>query len=106
MTKPNSELKLGNAPGVSATRIEALDEAAAAYDIVKKERQECTKREVAAKKKVIDLLHANEKILGRDPKGAIHYKMEELTVDLTPTEEKLKVKVKGDDADDDDENED
>lgn len=98
MSKEKTELELGNAPGVSADRIPELDDAASEYDVVKKERCECTKREVAAKKKVIDLMHVNEAKLGRDPKGAIHYKMDKLTVDLTPSDEKLKVRLNGEEA--------
>lgn len=103
MTTEKTELKLGNAPGVAPDRIPELDAAGAAYDAVKKERMELTKREVEAKKKVIDLVHKHEKALGRDPKGAIHYKTDEMSVDLTPSDEKLKVKLKGDEDEEGDE---
>lgn len=95
MTEPKAELPLGNAPGVAPERIPELEKAAVEYDVAKKDRMEHTKIEVAAKKKVSDLLKKYEKQLGRDPKGAMHYKCDDpkMKIDLTPTDEKLKVKI-------------
>lgn len=80
-------------PGVEAVRIKAIDKAIAEYVPIRDERIALSVQEKAAKKKLIDLVHAHSKEIGRDDKGVITYQTnEDIVLTLTPTEEKLKVK--------------
>ena len=71
-------------PGMEDRAIESLNDAALAYDEVKKERMGLTKQEVEAKKKVSDLMHAQKKK---------RYHFGNILIDLVPEGEKVKVKI-------------
>lgn len=88
----NQELGL-EGRGVEPVRIQEIDDAIAEYVPLRDARVEASKHEVAAKKKLVDLIHAHKESLN-DGKGNLSYKMEDdglLT--LTPQEEKLKIVI-------------
>lgn len=63
-----------------------------------------TPKEIAAKTKLIDVLHLHADKIGKDAKGVLRYQYDDLVVSLTPGKEKLKVKSAAEDdaaADDD-----
>lgn len=76
--------------GVAPVRIQAIDALAEAYIKERDKRLKLTPREVAAKTKLIDALHANAAKL-RNPDGDIVYRYDEMIVTLTPGKEKLSV---------------
>src|SRR6266436_2158781 len=92
MAKQKEELAGMTGPGVGATRIEAIDEAAAAYVKERDKRIRQTPREVETKTKLIDLLHLHEKEIGRDGEGVLRYQYGGLSIELRHTEEKLRVR--------------
>lgn len=92
MTKQKEELAGMTGPGVGTTRIPAIDEAAASYVKERDKRIRQTPREVETKTKLIDLLHAHEKEIGRDGEGVLRYQFEGLSIELRHTEEKLRVR--------------
>lgn len=87
------DLPLGDGPGVGTVQIPEVDEAAATYVKFRDRRMDLTTKEVDAKQKLIDLLHKNEKKIGKGPDGGIRYKYEQVIVMLLPTDEKLTVKA-------------
>lgn len=103
MPKPKeTQEDLGmSGPGVEAVRIKAIDKAIAEYVPIRDERIALSVLEKQAKKKLIDLVHANADVIGRSEDGAISYRTnEDILLTLTPTEEKLKVKTPKGEEDD------
>jgi len=85
-----SELKI-EGTGVSPVRIAEVDRLAEAYVKERDKRLKQTPKEVVAKGKLIDALHANaDKI--RQPDGSLVYRYDEMIVTLTAGKEQLKVK--------------
>ena len=79
-------------PGVEKTNIEEIDNAAESYVAFRDQRVRTLAQEIEAKDKVVSLLHAHEKKLGRAPDGSIRYEYDGKVVELAPTKEKLRVK--------------
>jgi hypothetical protein len=71
-------------PGMEDRKITMLNNAALSYAEIRDERMAWTKKEVDAKKKVSDLMHAHKKT---------HYKWANILIDLVPEGEKVKVTV-------------
>lgn len=98
MAKKRTEKKQADLPGVegagvSHVSIPELDEAAANYARVRDRRMDLTKKEVEAKTKLIDLMHAHESVIGKDEDGVMHYIYDDQEVLLRPTGEELKVRT-------------
>jgi hypothetical protein len=70
----NPELPGVEGPGVSPISIAAVDTAAEAYIKERDKRCAMTPREIAAKQKLIQLLHSNEEKIGKDSNGEITVK--------------------------------
>lgn len=88
-------------PGVESPRIKAIDKAIAEYVPIRDERIALSVQEKQAKKKLIDLVHANADKIGRGEDGSISYRTnEDILLTLTPTEEKIKVKTPKGEEDD------
>lgn len=104
MLDKNQELPGVEGPGVSPKLFPDIDKAADEYVIERNKRQEITPLERAAKKKLLDLLHAHQSEIGRDDSGKLAYRINDKMITLTPVDEKLRVKVDkaADDDDDDD----
>lgn len=79
-------------PGTERPRIKAIDDAAEEYVNVRDKRMEWTKKEVAAKQQLTDLMHKHAEKIGRDAEGGLTYRYDDMAVILKPTEETLKVK--------------
>jgi len=79
-------------PGTERPSIKEIDEAAEAYVNVRDKRQELTKKEVAAKQALSDLMHKHADQIGKDADGGLTYRYDDMAVILKPTEEQLKVK--------------
>jgi hypothetical protein len=99
MPKPNTaSRKIVDLPGiegkgVAPVRIASVDKAAAEYVRERDKRCRQTPREIAAKQKLIDLLHKNEDKIGRDDNGTLRYEFDETLIELKRGEETLKVKA-------------
>jgi hypothetical protein len=95
VTKPkktkNPELPGVEGPGVSPISIAAIDTAAEAYIKERDKRCAMTPREVAAKQKLIQLLHDNVEKIGKDSNGEIIYRYGDEVISLKPGKETLKV---------------
>jgi len=87
----NPELPGVSGPGVSPISIPAVDTAAAAYVRERDKRMAESKRETAAKQKLVDLLHEHAKEIGTDKNGEIVYRYDDFVVSLKPGKETLKV---------------
>lgn len=89
------ELDLGDGPGVGRQIIPEIEAAAADYYREKERRRKQTPKEVAAKTKLMDVLHKHEKAIGRDADGVLTYRYDEgdLIIRLVPGEEKLTVRA-------------
>ncbi len=72
-------------PGLEDRAIRTLNDAALAYDEVKKERMALTEQEVEAKENVRELMHKAKRT---------HYRYKNITIDLVPEGEAVKVRVK------------
>ncbi len=72
-------------PGMEDRAIRTLNDAALAYDEVKKERMALTEQEVEAKENVRELMHKAKRT---------HYRYKNITIDLVPEGEAVKVRVK------------
>jgi hypothetical protein len=90
MAKKQAELKIVG-PGVSPVSVPEIDKLADDYIRERDKRMKQTPREVAAKGRLIDALHAHADQL-RNPDGDIVYRMDDLLVTLTPGKEKLQVR--------------
>jgi hypothetical protein len=86
----NPELPHIVGKGVTPVVIPLIDQLAEAYVKERDKRLKLTPREVAAKGKLIDALHANKDKL-ESPDGTITYRYDEMTITLTPGKEKLRV---------------
>lgn len=80
-------------PGVEKPSIPEIDSAAKYYMFFRDKRVALSAEEVAAKGKLIWLLHVHEGKLGRAPDGSIRYEYDGHLVELFPTKEKLRVRV-------------
>lgn len=80
-------------PGVALVRIAAVDNAAAEYVRERDKRCRQTPKEIAAKQKLIGLLHKHEAKIGRDEAGVLRYEFDDTVIELKPGEETLKVKA-------------
>jgi len=90
--KEKGELGLTGA-GVEIPRIKALDDAISEYEPARDKRVRASQSELAAKNKLVELLHKHADKLPRDPEtGAILYRNGESKVTLMPSKEKLKVR--------------
>jgi hypothetical protein len=87
----NPELPGVEGPGVSPISIAAIDTAAEAYIKERDKRCAMTPREIAAKQKLIAVLHDNADKIGVDANGEIVYRYDDFVVSLKPGKEKLKV---------------
>jgi len=76
--------------GVSPVHIPQLDKLAEAYVTERDKRLKQTPKEVAAKVKLIDALHAHADEL-RTPDGDLVYRYDERLITVTPGKEKLRV---------------
>jgi hypothetical protein len=90
MAKKQAELKI-EGPGISPVSLPEVDRLADTYIKERDKRLKQTPREVAAKGKLIDALHANAAKL-RNADGDIVYRMDDLLITLTPGKEKLQVR--------------
>jgi hypothetical protein len=93
MTQQN-ELPNVDGPGVGKVRIPEIDAQARIYCEHRDARMAAGRLEIDAKDKLIELLHAHEKKIGRNGKGKLYYEFDNITALLEPTDEKLTVKVK------------
>lgn len=96
---PKSELPLGDGPGVGRVVIKELDELADTYKRIRDRRQDLTKKEVESKERLTAAMHKHEKIIGKDPDGAMRYVYVDESsatgrsvVETKPTDEQTKVK--------------
>lgn len=92
MAKKPKELPLGDGPGVGGVSIPEIDELAEDYYKEKEKRCKQTPKEITAKGKLIDALHANADKIGKDDKGVMRYQFGDIVVVLKPGKEILKVK--------------
>jgi len=86
-----TELKIVG-KGAEPVRIPSIDKLAEAYVTERDKRLRQTPKEVAAKSKLIDALHANADKL-RTPDGDLIYRYDEMLITLTPGKEKLRVEA-------------
>lgn len=77
--------------GVAPARIAAIDDLADAYVKERDKRLRQTPKEVAAKLKLIDAMHAHANDL-RQPDGRLVYRYDETIITLEAGKEKLKVR--------------
>lgn len=90
--------------GVQALEIPELEAAFADYVPVVDERVALTKKEVPAKQKVLDLMHANHEKLPKDKKGRLYYVYDDAKYVLVAKKESItrsKIKDPTDDEDED-----
>ncbi len=80
-------------PGVGQVKIDAVEQAAAQYIKERDKRCAMTPKEIAAKQKLLDALHANKEKLGTDGEGATVYRYDDLVITLKPGKETLSVKA-------------
>ena len=90
MAKKQSELHIVG-KGVAPVALPDVDRLADNYIKERDKRMKQTPREVAAKGKLIDALHAHAEQL-RNPDGDIVYRMDDLLITLTAGKEKLQVR--------------
>jgi hypothetical protein len=88
MTK-QSEIPMEGA-GVAPVRIAELDKLADDYVVHRDRRIVQLAKEIEAKRKLIDALHAHDDQI-RTPSGTLVYRYDDSTITLTPGKEKLKV---------------
>ncbi len=81
-----------NGVGVAPIKIPAIDKAARAYVSVRDDRMALTEKECAAKTKLVEVVHANEMAIGRNPKGEVVYRFDDLQVVLKGGKENVKVR--------------
>ena len=86
-------------PGTERPKIREIDEAAEAYVSVRDTRMSLTEKGVAAKKQLVNLMHAHADDIGRDAEGGLSYRYSDMLVTLRPKEEVLKVKHVSDEDD-------
>jgi hypothetical protein len=94
MTK-TPELEL-TGKGVAPIHIKELDQLVDAYITERDERIILTRREVEAKRGVLEAMHRHAEQL-RTAEGTLAYRYDETLVLVIPGKEKLKVKTDGDD---------
>jgi hypothetical protein len=88
------ELELGDGPGINTVKIPSIHKAA---DIAARDKRcRMSPKEIAAKTKLIDLLHKHEDKIGRGPDGVLRYHYGDEVITLEPGKEKLKVKTQED----------
>jgi len=86
-----SEIEI-NGVGVAPIKIPAIEKAARAYVTVRDDRMALTEKEVAAKSKLVEVIHANQEQLGKNPKGEVIYRFDDLQVILKGGKENVKVR--------------
>ena len=92
-TEPQDDLQGIEGPGVAPVRIKELDQAIDAYVAERDKRMTMTKKEVAAKTKLSELMHKHEAEIGKDSNGEIIYRYNDEVAVLKPGKEELKVKT-------------
>lgn len=91
-------------PGTEAPRIKEIDVAADKYVDVRDARIDASKKEVAAKERLIEIVQANADKIAPNDKGQRIYRYgEDLAVVLTPGKPKIKVKHVDDDEEEESE---
>lgn len=98
MAKKTQELPGIEGEGVSAVHIPEVDQLAEAYVKERDKRLRVMPKEVAAKLKLIDAMHAHAKKLML-PDGSLTYRYDEMVITLEPGKEKLKVRDVSQDVD-------
>lgn len=86
-----SEIEI-NGVGVAPLKIPAIDKAARAYISVRDDRMALTEKECAAKTKLVEVVHEHEQAIGRNPKGELLYRFDDLQVTLKGGKENVKVR--------------
>jgi hypothetical protein len=94
-----SELKIVG-KGVERVALPQLDRLAEDYCKERDKRLKLTPKEVAAKGKLIDAMHAHADQIRR-PDGTLVYRYDEKMITVTPGKEKLKVAEVGTDDEED-----
>src|SRR5258705_9472646 len=79
-------------PGVAQVSIPDINKLCEAYVKERDKRTQQTPLEIAAKKKLIDAIHAHESEIGKDSNGEIVYRYGDTVITLKPGKETLKVK--------------
>ena len=91
--KPQELTGLPEGPGVSPVVIPELTKAAQDYIRERDKRCAMTPKEIAAKQKLMEVVHANVERLGRNPKGQIVYAFDDQILIVKPGKETLQVKA-------------
>jgi hypothetical protein len=97
MARKTTDLPGIEGEGVSAVHIPEIDQLAEAYVKERDRRLKLTPKEVAAKLKLIDAMHAHAKKLTL-PDGTLTYRYDEMVITLEMGKEKLKVRDVSHDA--------
>jgi hypothetical protein len=91
MAKKQADLPAMEGPGVAPVKIPQVDALAEAYIKERDKRLKLTPKEVSAKQRLVDALHAHADKIGLQPDGTIVYRYDTVVITLTPGKEKLKV---------------
>lgn len=79
--------------GVERVVIPEVEVHAQAYVNLRDERMELLEAEVAAKKSLREMMHANEEKIGKDKDGSMIYRFGDQMIILRPGKEEVKVKT-------------
>ena len=81
-------------PGVSPIKIKAIDKAAREYIPAKDARVAASRDEVAAKQKLLDLIHKYRAEIGVDKDGVCRYRFADKIIVLEPTDENSRSRMR------------
>lgn len=81
-----------NGPGVAPVKIKAIDQAAIKYVNIRDERMQLTEKECELRATLIEVVHGHADAIGKNEKGEIVYKFDDLIVTLKPGKDKVKVR--------------
>jgi hypothetical protein len=79
-------------PGVERVVIKEVESAALEYMGLRDERMETLEEEVEAKKRLLEVMHANAERIGKDRDGSMTYRFGDQMIILKPGKEEIKVK--------------
>lgn len=80
-------------PGVERVSIPEVEKAARIYVTCRDERMELLEEEIEFKKKLREVMHANEDKIGKDRDGSMIYRFGDQLIVLKPGKEDVKVKT-------------
>ncbi len=95
------ELELGDGPGINTVKIPSIHKTADEYVSARDKRCRMSPKEIAAKTKLMDLLHKHEDKIGRGPDGILRYHYGDEVIILEPGKERLKIRASDDDEPED-----